>query len=608
MKLFLRVLQFARPFRTLFILTFIVNGLYAATTAASIGLIKLLMLVFEVEGGAQPAPTGADTPGSEFLEPIVQGGFDAVFNMIYAESEMQTLLNLSLLIVGVFVVKNIFKYLGALVNVRLEEGVIKSIRDRLFKRMSALSMDYYSQRKSGTLISLVTNDVSQVNQSITPTLLSITREPIEAFIMLAILLGLSMKLTLIAFSTSIVSLLLIQLSTRYLRRYASRMQTAMADFTSVLQEMVGGIKIVKAFGLEKLSNERFTDQTSRYVHSAIKHRKVIALVPGINELFAIAALCAVLFVGGGEVFEDKMPASDLIAFLFYLFAIMSPISRMAQIPTRIQRGLVAAERVFATLDLTPKVKSGKEPIEKFDLALTIENLSFAYNDDTVLSEVNFKLERGRKIAFVGPSGGGKSTMANLLIRLYDPQEGAIKIDGRDIRSLKVGDYRGLFGVVAQEPTLFNDTVANNIRYGKPEATDAEIKHAAEIANAAEFIERLPQGYETPIGDRGTMLSGGQKQRLAIARALVRDPAILIFDEATSALDSESEKLVQDAINRVLRDRTAVLIAHRLSTIADADQILVFKGGRLVEQGNHAELLSKNGVYKNLCDVQFMGQV
>ncbi len=624
MKTFWRVCGFVGPFKGLLLVAIAVNGFYSLTTSGSIALINLVMRVFELEadntaeagGNQDSAPAASLLPGlpanpagaaaDSGLHHLVDDFYDYMFAIVRSDDPYIVLLKLSLLILAVFFAKNLFKYLAALINVRLEEGIIKSIRDQVFGKLSRLSMSYFTNSKTGTLISLVTNDISQVNRSLTPTIMSLTREPIEIIFLLLLLLGHSVKLTLIAFSTSVISLLLIQIATKYLRRYAARMQNAMADFTTVLQETVSGIKIIKAFGLEESAVKRFFTQTRRYVDSAIKHRKVIALVPGVNEMFAIAALCAVLYVGGGEVFSGAMKSRDLITFLFLLFAIMSPITRIVQLPTRIQRGLVAAERVFAALDTEPAVKSGPARVSGMKRGIEVRGLSFAYQEQEVLRDINFSLTRHKKIAFVGPSGGGKSTMADLLIRFYDPQRGALLLDDRDIRDYDLDSYRRLFGVVSQEPVLFNDSVANNIRYGRPAASQDEVQRAAEIANAHSFIVGMSEGYETTIGDRGVLLSGGQKQRIAIARALLRDPEVLIFDEATSALDSESEKLVQEAMNRVLKNRTAVIIAHRLSTIIDADEILVFSAGRIAERGRHDELISLGGIYKNLCDIQFAG--
>jgi subfamily B ATP-binding cassette protein MsbA len=301
-----------------------------------------------------------------------------------------------------------------------------------------------------------------------------------------------------------------------------------------------------------------------------------------------------------------MRSDDLMLFLFSLFAIMSPTVQLFNNLSRFQRGIVSAQRLFRILDEEPTVQTGNEKIDTFERAIEVENVSFAYNHEHVVKNASFLIEKGKNIAFVGASGSGKSTMLDLLIRFYDPTEGDIKIDGKSIKTLDIVSYRSLFGIVAQENILFNDTVANNIRYGSPDASMEQIIKASKIANAYDFIINLPDGFETVIGDRGVMLSGGERQRVAIARALIRNPHILIFDEATSALDAENEKIVQQAMTESLKNRTAIIVAHRLATIIDCDEILVFDRGEIVERGNHGELLRNNGVYKKLYDLQFAG--
>lgn len=603
MKTYLRVLGFLRPFAGLFILAVVFNALFSVLSTVTITLIyPIIEMLFAAESGTPQAAAIPVAVGG--MESWKDAFFGFVRTLVISPDHYTTLLNLSLLIVVVFTLKNIVKYISANINVRLEEGVVKSMRDQLFSKMVSLSMDYFTRNKTGGLISLITNDVGIVNGSVTPTFMTLIRQPMEIVLYLLILISLSPYLTLIAFSTSILSLILIQLATKYLRRYASRMQNAMADYTAVLQETISGIRVVKAFNAERSAVQRFIDQTRFYVHSSFKHQRIIAMVPGISEIFAIGALAAVLFVGGQEVFAGRMEGSELMLFLFALFAIMAPISSLVGIPSQIQRGIVAAERIFVVLDMEPSVQSGTEQAQVLQEAVDVRNLTFAYQEKPVLRNVSFRLPKGKKIALVGQSGSGKSTMVDLVVRFYDPQQGGIYLDGKDIRSLTLESYRDLFGIVSQEPTLFNDTVSNNISSGFAGASQADVEQAAKIANAHEFISALPEGYDTLLGDRGVLLSGGQRQRIAIARALLRNPEILVFDEATSALDSESEKLVQAAITRVLENRTAIIIAHRLSTIIDCDEILVFHDGVIAEQGTHLELIKKDGVYKKLYDIQF----
>jgi subfamily B ATP-binding cassette protein MsbA len=385
------------------------------------------------------------------------------------------------------------------------------------------------------------------------------------------------------------------------------MQNAISDFTSTLQESISGIRVLKAYGAEAKASAAFEENTEKFLKSSIKHKKIITIIPAINEVFAIVALCVVLFVGGTAINDGQLSFDDLWLFLVSLFSIMSPITTVIDTISKFQRGIVSAGRIFKVLEAQSTVINGTEKIENFRDKISIRNLSFAYADIPILKDVSFDIEKGKKVAFVGPSGSGKSTMLDLLIRFYDPADGTISIDNQNIKNFDTDSYRSLFGIVSQETILFNDTIAGNIRFGKPEATIDEVTEAAKNANAFNYISATSDGFGTNVGDRGTKLSGGERQRLAIARALVRNPEILVFDEATSALDSESEKIVQDAINKNLEERTAVLVAHRLATIINCDLILVFDRGKIVERGSHAELLAMDGIYKKLYDIQFAEQ-
>lgn len=604
MKTVFRVLRFLRGFELILILSVICNTLYSLLTAASIAIIQPILQVIFKQDSVQSATASVPLGAASGLKDQF---YYWISTVVVSPDKQVMLFRLSLFIIGAFVAKNVFKYLGANLNTRLSEGMVKSMRDSLFSKMVNLSMDFFNRSKAGDLISLVTNDINTMHGSISPLVITLFREPIQITIMLFMLISFSPTLTLLAFSTSIFSLIIIKTSTKYIRRYATRMQKSTANFTSVLQETTSGIRAIKSSGAEAHAIKRFMDETYHYVRSSIKNQKVVDLVPSINDVLAIVALSTVLYVGGLQVFDGKMNGSDLMAFLFLLFGIMSPVSSLAGVPSQIQRGLVASERIFDVIDSMPSVASGSKVLTEFTSQLEVKNFTFSYNEHPVLQNVSFTIPKSKKVAFVGPSGGGKSTMVDTIIRFYDPQQGELLIDGTNVREYTVESYRSLFGIVSQESILFNDTVAGNIALGAPNATREEIEQAAKIANAHDFIMKLPEGYDSIVGDRGVLLSGGQKQRIAIARAVVRQPQILIFDEATSALDSESEKAVQEAVNRVLENRTAIIIAHRLSTILDADEIIVFEGGRIVERGNHAQLFALGGTYKRLYDIQFSNQ-
>ena len=535
---------------------------------------------------------------------IKQWFFTTVLDIVQSDSHSTTLLHLGLLILFLFILKNLTKYLGNNVNVRLGEGISKSIRDQLFRKMMSLSMDYFNRSKVGDNISFITNSVATMNGAVSPIFLTVFRQPIEIALFLAVLFSYSPFLTMIAFSTSIGSLLIIKLSTKAIKIYASRMLFSMHALTSLIQEMISGIRLVKTTASEDKATHQFEQETQRYVKASVKNQKLVDLVPVLNEILAISALCAVLYVGGNQVYDKELKPQELMTFLFALFSIMSPIAQLTNTPAVIQKGIVAAESVFDIIDQQPTVKNGNNSIHTFTSSIAVDNLHFSYDGNhEVLHNIHLNIDKGKTIALVGQSGSGKSTMSDLIVRLYDPNKGSICVDGIDIKEFSLEEYRQLFGIVSQDSFLFNDTIAENICFGKNIISEDEMIYAAKMANAHDFIISLPMGYQTKIGDRGVLLSGGQKQRLAIARALVRKPQILIFDEATSALDAESEHLVQEAIHNLLHGRTALIIAHRLSTIIDADCIYVFDNGSIAESGTHKELIEKGGIYFRLCSLQ-----
>lgn len=535
---------------------------------------------------------------------IKQWFFTSVLDIVKSDSHSKTLFHLGLLILFLFILKNLTKYLGNNVNVRLGEGISKSIRDQLFRKIMSLSMDYFNRSKVGDNISFITNSVATMNGAVSPLFLTVFRQPIEIALFLAVLFSYSPFLTLIAFSTSIGSLLIIKLSTKAIKNYASRMLFSMHALTSLIQEMISGIRLVKTTATEEKATSQFEQETQRYVKASVKNQKLVDLVPALNEILAISALCAVLYVGGNQVYAGELKPQELMTFLFALFSIMSPIAQLTNTPAVIQKGIVAAESVFDIIDQQPTVKNGNTSIKTFTSSITVDNLHFSYDGNhEVLHDIHLSIDKGKTIALVGQSGSGKSTMSDLIVRLYDPNKGSICVDGINIKEFSIEEYRQLFGIVSQDSFLFNDTIAENICFGKNTISEDELIYAAKMANAHDFIMSLPLGYQTKIGDRGVLLSGGQKQRLAIARALVRKPQILIFDEATSALDAESEHLVQEAIHNLLQGRTALIIAHRLSTIIDADCIYVFDNGSIAESGTHKELLENGGIYSRLCSLQ-----
>jgi subfamily B ATP-binding cassette protein MsbA len=598
----------------LFVLCILLNMIFAILSAVSIAIVQpIFSSLFTSSVQTPMLPPIA----SDMLTRWKDLFYSILNSVVHGNTPLQTLVNISLLIPCIFFLKNIVKYHSNVLNTMLSEKITQSIRNQLFEKITSLSISFFHHRKAGNLMSLVTNDVSTMNSALTPSLNTLVRQPLEILAYILLLISLSPRLTFIAFSTSIVSLFLIQLAQKFLRKYAARIQSAMSDYTAVLQETITGIRVVKAFTAEHIMNTRFANDTARYAQSVVQFERITAYIPAFSEMFAIIALSVVLYVGGSEVFAGTLSASELMTFLFSLFAVMAPISNVANVPASIQRGIVAAENIFEVLDTKPTVVSGTRSIHTLQTGIEIRDLSFGYDERKVLHNISLHIPKGKTIAFVGASGSGKSTLADLLIRFYDPQEGMILLDGIDIRDYDLHEYRSLFGVVSQEALLFHDSIRNNIRFGSEENSDRVIEQAAHTANAHEFITALPKGYDTLIGDRGVMLSGGQRQRVSIARALAGKPSVLIFDEATSALDAESERVVQSAIDELLNSTvskteqqhktTAVIIAHRLSTVINADEIIVFDAGNIVERGTHSELLALSGVYKRLVELQFAMQ-
>lgn len=595
-----RIFSFVKPYKKIFALSFFLNLLFSFLTAVTFPLFKFVLdLVFEKNIAIQAVPT------DDFFEAIKIQFYNLITYLINVEGDIKaTLLNFGILTILIFLVKNVVKYFANFISATLQQNIIKSIRDKVFAKLSSISLDYFSKSRQGNIISILTNDVEVLNNTTIINSLNVLREFIQVIINFAFLISISPYLTLIAFSASFFTVGIIRIARKYLQRYAKRMQQYMADFTSTLQETISGIKVIQAYNSEKKANEKFYNDTEKYVKASIKHKNMISVIPGLGEIFAIFSLCVVLVVGGSLVIDSQIESSDLIVFILLLFGTMGPVNSIVNSIAGFQRGYVAADRVFSVLDAKSNINSGKKEIKKFNKSIEIKDLEFSYEEEKIIDNINLNISKGEKIAFVGASGSGKSTILDLIIRFYDPKSGAVLIDDTNIKEFELSQYRELFSIVSQDTILFNDTIANNIRYGKETATDEEIIVALKTAHCWDFVSKLPNGINSNVGDRGSTLSGGERQRLAIARALVRDPQILVFDEATSALDSESEKIVQDAINESLENRTAIIVAHRLATIIDCDKIYVFHKGKISESGTHQELLSLNGIYKNLHNIQF----
>ncbi len=489
----------------------------------------------------------------------------------------------------------------------VENGMARSIRDTVFEKLSTLSLDYYYDRRSGQLLSRLTNDVNSVNSTLSSSIMKIVGQPVQIVMILATMIIINAKMTLISILIAALSLYLVRMLGGTIKRMSHRLQNLQGDILSVAQEMVSGIKVVKSFGMERYEVRRFKKETEQHYHGSRRLARIRLVSSPINETLATLGFIGILWFGATAVFAHEMTGSGVIYFLGALVSLMQPVKSLSELNSKLYEGSAAAENLFAILDAEPTVKPGTATAPRIiDRPIVFEDVTFQYRSATenAINHLGLEIFPNEVLAIVGPSGAGKTTLVDLLVRFYDPTAGKILLGGRDIRDYDFESLRALFGIVTQDTLLFHDTILNNIAYGNRDASTDMIYEAAKAANAHNFILQMPDGYDTIAGDRGVRLSGGQRQRIAIARALLKNPPILIFDEATSALDTESEMLVQEAIQNLLHHRTAVVIAHRLSTIQQADRIVVMDKGHIVEIGTHAELLAiEEGLYRRLYTIQ-----
>ncbi len=505
--------------------------------------------------------------------------------------------------------KNALQYTANQLSVAVQEGLVRDLRIRLYRHLLSLDLGFFQRTRAGQLISGVMVDADRVKQAVTASLAALFQNGVVILTTLVILATISLRLTLLTLATAPILVFGIRGLLRRLRRHSRLWTEEQGELTATVTERLGAMKLIRAYGSEAHEGEVFAQQADRYRKRVQRTQRYSSMTSPVSEVFGGLVLILIIWAAANPAVTGVTLGPEVtIVFLVAALKIMSPIKSIAQFPTSMALALASAERVFEILDRPSDEADAPGALPaRFERDITFDRVSFAYEaGHPVLSEVSFTAPKGSVVAIVGPSGAGKTTLLELLPRFHDPSAGEIRLDGTPLPRFQRASLRGLLGVVSQETVLLNDTVHANIAYGRPGALRADVEAAARAANADEFITQLPAGYQTLLGERGTRLSGGQRQRIAIARALLRDPPILLLDEATSALDTESERLVQDAIDRLMRDRTVLVVAHRLATVLDADEILVLDGGRLVERGTHQALIAENGLYRRLYDLQFRG--
>ncbi|WMN07686.1 ABC transporter ATP-binding protein [Marivirga arenosa] len=605
MKTYFRILAYAKPLGWLAPQYFIYAVLQAAFSVITLGILApVLNVLFEVEE-AKNIPESI--PDFSLSIDYLKNAFDYYFLSIMQEDKFEALQFVCVILIICILLANIFKYLLAVISAIVRANAISNLRNALYNRLVNMHIGYYTEERKGNIMSKVMADVQEVEQTVVNSLKVIIKEPFLLIGYFVALFFISARLTLISIIILPISGFIISYIAISLKKKARKSQESIGKISEILEETLSGMRIIKAFNAITFSKNRFQKEVKNYAHYNVSMQKRQSLAGPISEFLGVFVVVGVLLIGGSMILDgnSELSASSFITFIAIYSQLLVPAKQISTAFSNVQRGLASAERIFGIIDLEPAIKDkpSAKNLTEFKKEIKINNVSFAYGEEPVLKNINITIEKGQTIALVGPSGGGKSTLADLIPRFYDPNSGEVQIDGQPLQNFTVESIRSKMGVVSQESILFNDSIFNNIAFGKPECTLEEVIQAAKVANAHDFISQMDGGYQAMIGERGTKLSGGQRQRISIARAILKNPDILILDEATSALDSESEKLVQDALTNLMKNRTSIVIAHRLSTIQEADQIYVMQEGEIIEKGKHDDLLKKNGVYKKLIEIQ-----
>ncbi len=612
MKSIMEILKYLNGYWKYGVLNLLSNLMYAIFSIFSIALVfPFLQVLFSEDSDKWKEIIAQGAPKFDFSSSYVFGMINYTLALdIRDNGQIHTLSLICVFIIITIFFKNLFRYSGMYFISPIRNGVVMGLRNSMFNKVLSLPLSYFSNEKKGDIMSRMTTDVREIEWSVLNSLEMLFREPITILISLSALIIMSWKLTLIAFLLLPIAGVIIGKIGKSLRKTTSEEKEKTGEIISIMDETLGGLRIIKAFNAEKKLKSIFEDINHVYTKLMITAYRKVDLSSPLSEFLGVSVFTTILFVGGKMVLgeEQSMNGAVFITYLLMFSQLISPSKAFTTAYYNIQKGLASTDRInkilHAEIDITDPINP--KELNSFENSIEYKNVSFAYRENEegyVLKDINLSIEKGKSIALVGQSGSGKTTMANMLPRFYDPSEGEITIDNVNIKDASLYDLRELMGIVTQESILFNDTIINNIAFGVDKIDKEKVIEAAKIANAHDFIMETKNGYDTVIGDRGEQLSGGQRQRLSIARAILKNPPILLLDEATSALDTESERLVQDALNNLMKNRTSIIIAHRLSTIQHADEIIVLQKGEIIERGAHSELLALNGSYHKLYELQ-----
>ena len=601
---FNRIFRYTLPYKRFFLLNIFTNIFYALFgTLSMISLFPMLKVLFNQTESLTTAPIWA---GIGDIGNYAEAYLNYFVTIKKAEGNNDVLIFMVSIIIVTFLLKNLFNYLSMFFITFLKNGVIKDFRNEIYNKIVKLSMSYYSEKKKGDIVARISSDVLEIDNSFLSIFELIIKEPLMILFTLISMYIISPELTGFVIIFIPISAIFISVVGKSLKRQSLKVQKEQGLFISLVDETLNGLKIVKIFNAENAFSRKFTESTKRlykFSNSVINRKN---LAGPLSEFLGICSITVILWYGGMMVLkENSLDASTFLVYLGLAYNILTPAKSLSKASYKIRKAYGAAERVFQVLDDKRFIKSNEDntPLKDFSTSINFNNVSFRYESEDVIKNLSLKIKKGETVALVGQSGSGKSTIANLISRFYDISEGEITVDGKNIKEVNLKSLRKLIGLVTQDSILFNDSIKNNLLIGKENATDQEIIQALKIANAWEFVKELPETIESNIGDSGNKLSGGQKQRLSIARAVLKNPPIMILDEATSALDSESESLVQIALDNVMKNKTSLVIAHRLSTIQKADNILVLDKGKVIQTGKHKDLMDKGGMYANLVRMQ-----